>query len=240
MKVSEFTESFLSVPELDVENMPKIRFSEFMKMANTGDILLFSAGDSISRLIRRFTRSPYQHAAILLRERNYGDLGVFQSTPATFFDIRRKKPISGTQLNSARALVEKYAGKVVWRPLIKRNKGRDAWMWSEFSEAIERWTGKPYPIFRGVRTEIGFMKMAVNYILGVIGLGVKLGGDDERFCSELVADTLKEQGLIMTNIRANSLAPVDMSDWRSTLNDHLFKQAIGGDVLIVPDDYEEF
>ncbi len=58
MKVSEFTGSFLSVPELDVENMPKIRFSEFMERANTGDILLFSAGDSISKLIRRFTRSP--------------------------------------------------------------------------------------------------------------------------------------------------------------------------------------
>lgn len=45
------------------------------------------------------------------------------------------------------------------------------------------------------------MKMEINYVLGVIGMGsVKPGDPNKRLCSELVANALKTQGSIMLDV----------------------------------------
>jgi hypothetical protein len=56
--------------------------SDFRKIADTGDILLFTGTSFVTRVQRALTMSEYDHVAMLLRYSN-GKLVMFESTGST-------------------------------------------------------------------------------------------------------------------------------------------------------------
>lgn len=56
-----------------------IALTEFRKLADTGDILLFTGSSFVTRVQRAITMSDYDHVAMLLRYSN-GKLVMFEST----------------------------------------------------------------------------------------------------------------------------------------------------------------
>jgi len=56
-----------------------ISLKDFRKLADTGDILLFTGSSFVTRVQRALTMSDYDHVAMLLRYSN-GKLVMFEST----------------------------------------------------------------------------------------------------------------------------------------------------------------
>jgi len=93
----------------------------------TGDILLCSGNDCISRTIEYFTGSKISHVAMVLRNPTYinnslDEFCVLQSTISYNKDLDDKVKKSGVQIISLYELTEQYSKIYVRRLLVNKNK----------------------------------------------------------------------------------------------------------------------
>ena len=92
----------------------------------TGDILLCSGNDCISRTIEYFTGSKISHVAMVLRNPDYinkslEEFCILQSTINSNLDLDDKVKKSGVQIISLNELMDEYSTIYVRRLIIKRD-----------------------------------------------------------------------------------------------------------------------
>jgi hypothetical protein len=198
------------VPELDESKYETISFSQFKKLAQPGDILLWSGDCDVCRLIRFFSFGPFSHAAMVYRDPDVDGLLVFQSTPGEDYDPILRGMNSGVQVN----FMPESPTKLIWRRVIYDHPGRASWATDELRQHVNENIHREYP---------AMWKLPVNFILGSIGLR-KIG--DAPYCSEAVAEAMISQGTMNFKTVAYKFSPTGMSSERRVLDKELFKTKV--------------
>ena len=54
-------------PPVPYAGAQQLDYSEYLKQARTGDVLLFYGTDDVSKAIQIFTNGPFEHCALLFR-----------------------------------------------------------------------------------------------------------------------------------------------------------------------------
>ncbi len=189
---------------------------QVQRTLNTGDIMLFSASNFQSWMVRVATCSPYSHVAMVVRSRAlsdasrgaHGPLYVWHS-PATRIhgvpDVLTAGEKTGPQLNDLSLLMRNAFCRVHLRRL--RHQRTDV-----STPALLRWMRKEVP----KRYERSFWQLAKSAYDGP-------GGGNRRdlssyFCSELVAQAYIEAGLLDPAMQpSNEYTPADFAGDRLAL-----------------------
>ena len=164
---------------------PQISQTAFLTQVETGDILLFRTNHFVSKTQRAFTRSRYDHVALLFKVHDI--VAFIESTSG-----------NGVVISSWNDFIAdnwhlNYA-KIVYRKLKCRRKEELA---PAFEEFISNAQGKK---FNGSISKI---------------LAKKETNENEGyFCSELVASSYKKAGLLPKEIPASNYWPGNFADER--------------------------
>mmetsp|Transcript_19306 Transcript_19306/g.35560 ORF Transcript_19306/g.35560 Transcript_19306/m.35560 type:complete len:322 (-) Transcript_19306:5435-6400(-) len=159
---------------------------DFLRLANTGDIILFRGCNSLAKLQRAFTRSEYDHVAMIMR---------FYTGEVAFFEAIQGEGVT----------------MVKWEEFKQHN-------WHKLYSRIA------YRQLSIDRSEATLQKLQ-DFIDRVIGLRYKLtiaklcGSRPSRlasrevnyFCSELMAASFQEMGLLPDTLKPGQYLPGDFS-----------------------------
>lgn len=179
-------------------------YAEIRKAVRDGDVLLCSATDDVSRLIRWATKSPWSHVAIAYRLDEIDRVMVLEcvekigvrAVPLSTFISRTS---SGTHPYPGRILLARHAGMGA--------KSR-AKPWKKIAGfAFDR---------LGDRFSIGeVLKIALRIAISGVHRGKlhpSLGPKDEFICSEYVARCLKTVGVEIAWDGRGFVAPADIAN----------------------------
>ncbi len=183
--------------------LPPRPYDEIRREIRDADILLCSARDAFSRLIRWATKSPWSHVAIAFRLAGIDRVMVLEcvehlgvrAVPLSDFIARTSSgvhPYPGRILLARHQAVERIAGSDTMRTL------------SGF--AFDRLGGK----FSRAET----VKIATRICLGRLGVRLPrvFRADDEMICSEYVAGCFARIGLPIPWDGYGFVAPSDIAD----------------------------
>lgn len=164
-------------------------WSELSKDLQTGDIILFHQHGLISRLIDVFTDARFSHVGMVVR---------MNDKPAgeQLYFWQSFEPEGGVVLDALPAFLDKYKhdykGKFVCRHLeVQRTAGME----EALHAFMERVKGRPFPSIWG---------MMSHWMEGKLGID---SGEKSFFCSDLVADSYQNMGLLPEKPPANFYAP---------------------------------
>ena len=162
-----------------------MQWSELSGQLQTGDVILFHQDGLISRLIDLFTDAHYSHVGMVVRQPD-GQLHFWQSF----------EPEGGVVYDPLPGFLyeyqEKYKGRFVVRRLIV---DRTSGMWDALEKFMAEVKGRPFPSIFG---------MLSRWVEGLLGID---SGEDEFFCSDLVADSYIKMGLLPDRPPPNFYAP---------------------------------
>ncbi len=189
---------------------------EYLAQARTGDVALFSSDGFDSRVVKCFTHSPYSHVGQVIVldpiPKDIGGSGVYlwhspagaiRSLPDLLYDPPRAK--SGPQLNDMRDALRVFRNIDaidIRRFRIDRDSSH---AWGAPS------TPPDAPLLTYIRA-----KHRTHYESNIVEL-FKSAEDTftspntedtrEYFCSELVAETFKQFGIMTTDVPSNEFTP---------------------------------
>jgi hypothetical protein len=191
---------------LDV--LPPVPYEQARKLVADGDILLCSAHDPMSRLIRWATRSPWSHIAMAFHIRDIGRVIVLEcvaklgvrAVPLSDFVSRTS---SGVHPYPGRILLARNAG-LARKGGAAREGGAHLRQMSEY--AFDR-LGTPY-------SNLETAKIALRVAAGRLNVRMpgRLSPDDEFVCSEYVARCYAHIGLPVPWDGLGFVAPADFAN----------------------------
>ena len=167
----------------------------------TGDLVLFSGSTMVSRFIRFFGRSNWSHIGMVVVDKVYDQVLIYQATPVDnvddFYSGSAKK---GVQINALSDVLKKYDGEVAIRQLT--NFERTDEVIRAVTQFRREMKNKPFE-----EDYLEFVKACYDGPLG------ENSADDlsSLFCSELVAEAYQRMGLLSESIASNEYTPKDFS-----------------------------
>lgn len=188
--------------------------NEYMAQARTGDIPLFIS-DSVE--IKCFTGSPYTHVGMVvcLEPHILGGSGVYlwHSMPPSshgLLDLLSEPPRhkDGPQLNDLADVLDRYKDVPIHIRRIRfTNNTSHPWATGtvESTAALIAFMRKEH----GKKYETNVMELVKSAYDGPGGQNIE--NTDEYFCSELVAETFKQFGIMNTPQPSNEFYPGNFS-----------------------------
>ena len=189
---------------------------EYLAQARTGDVVLFSSDGFDSRIVKCFTHSPYSHVALVIVldpiPRDIGGSGVYlwhspagaiRSLPDLLYNPPRAK--SGPQLNDMRDALR----------IFRNIDAIDVRRFRIDQDSSHTWgapsVGRNDPLLAFIRTEHRkrYESNIVELFKSTEDTFTSQNTEDtsEYFCSELVAETFKEFGIMTTDVPSNEFTP---------------------------------
>lgn len=186
-----------------LERLKPQPYSTIRDQVRDGDLLLCSATDSVSRLIRWATNSPWSHVAIAYRVEAIDRILVLECVERIGV---RAVPLS-TFISRTSSGVQPYPGKILLarhRALAAKSR-RDPWTkiaTFAFDRLGDRFSAREV------------LKIGLRIVLSRFGrrLHPILGPKDEFICSEYVARCLKTVGLDIPWDGLGFIAPADIAN----------------------------
>lgn len=198
-----------------------ILYSEYIDIAQTGDLVFFSSDLSDLRLVLRY---PWNHVGIVIRDPVRGALlwesNILGDSAQDHHpvDLVSKKSKDGTQLLYLKDKLDNYKGIVSFRRLeskYRRENTEKEWsskllnFSSQFGDVKFRETGKYWaPQFFYMRNLLPF------------GPPEKLSGSifdiRQACCSEICALALREIGALKNTIQPHEVTPVELHKGRGS------------------------
>lgn len=169
----------------------------------TGDIVLFSGDKGIAPLIKLFTKSKWSHVGMVyIRD---GDVCLWESTKiGKVIDTEKGKIVNGVQLPLLSERIRTFSGDVAIR---KINKGFEQDMLQKLHDFRQKVKGRKYEtrkldlllsVYDGIFIPEGFVPDASNDL-------------SSFFCSELIAETYREIGLLLSPQSSSEYTPADFA-----------------------------
>ena len=178
--------------------MEGIYYNEIRDELKTGDMVLFSGGGFVSRMIQMYTRSKWSHVGVVVRDDWYDQLLLWESTTLSKIKTIHGNVRQGVAIRPLSEVVENYDGVVGVRQL-KR----------ELTDSEQITVGDLRKEFKGRDYEtdkLELFRSAYDFI----------GGQNEEdlsslFCSELVAEMYQRLYFISEELPSNEYTPADLS-----------------------------
>ena len=192
----------MAVDESVLKDLRQTPYREIRDAVRDGDILLCSARDVFSRLIRWATKSPWSHCAIAFRIEEIDRVLVLEAVEKLGV---RCVPLSDFLRRTSSGL-EPYPGDIVLarhKGLAAKSRARPMTKMAEF--AFDR---------LGDKFSQGEMyKIALRIVVGRLNrhMPKSLGPDDEFICSEYVARCYKALGIEFPWDGLGFMAPADIA-----------------------------
>jgi hypothetical protein len=177
-------------------------YREVRSLVRDGDILMCSANDSFSRLIRWATRSAWSHCALAVRMEEIDRVMVLECVENMGV---RAVPLSAFIARTSSG-IEPYPGKI----LLARHRGMAA---KSRRQPMQRMAGFAFDRLGDRFSKAEVAKIALRIALGRFRrhLHPSLGPKDEFICSEYVARCLGEIGLKVRWDGLGFIAPADIA-----------------------------
>lgn len=202
-----------------LKNIPN--YEEFVKDLDTGDILLYQTSFWYSRLIEYFTKCPYSHISIVLKNPTWlsdelkEDFYLLESGGEVFPDAVSGKYLFGVQIAPLRNVYEQYAhqnyGHLYVRKLEMKEKSMGE-LQKSILESYRLIRDKPYDIH------------PIDWINSYFDLSKpldKIKGEERTdcfWCSALVSFIYCKCGFLDNNIPWTIIAPSDYCYLNHRLN----------------------
>lgn len=169
----------------------KLSIEETEEIVQTGDILLASGGGLFSSIIKYTARCPWSHAAMIIKEPSIGggDVLLWETTRlAEHMDTLKHKFQNGISLSPLRDKLTYYDGDYICiRRLTVPEELR-----KQFACRLKRVLN-----FDGKQYDSNFLHMWASFHGAITGSStIKTYNKPRFFCSELVALTWAEMGLL--------------------------------------------
>lgn len=177
----------------------KVEYSEIRNNLKTGDIVLFSGRDFVSKLIQFGTRSKWSHVGMIYRIYQLDFVTLWESTTLSdCVDLDSGTKRKGVQLTALSDRVRYYDGEIAIRqlenPVTLAN--------DRLLELRQKLKSKRYET-----SEAELIKSAFDFA----GLNNK-PDLSSVFCSELVAEAYKKLGLLTDRLSSNEYTPSDFAN----------------------------
>lgn len=173
------------------------RYEDLRSGLKTGDILLFAGRGGMSSWIKWFTRSPWSHVGMVVREQALDSVFVWESTTLNDLkDMDTNVPRKGVQLVGLRERVMGYDGEIAVRPLSRRLSAAQL---ANLGRLRSRLAGRPYE-----RSKVELLKAAADMLMPPNREDLT-----SVFCSELVAEAYQAMGLLGEDRPSNEYTPAD-------------------------------
>lgn len=182
--------------------IPALPYDDFLAQADTGDVVLFAGGSAESVAVEWGTLGPFSHAAMVVIGPDGGKyLWQAAGLEVGVDKIKLKKHTGAqvTDLTEAVKLISVHYGEpATWRQLVwDRPPHLDAQIWGVMAGLDGRRFPTAWQLFE-------------DYEEGS-WLGIDLT-DGPMFCSELVAYTFQQIGLMKPHPPANAYSPTAFSE----------------------------
>lgn len=175
-------------------------YSAIRSDLKTGDVVLFSGKGGLSAGIKFATGSQWSHVGLVYYLKEYDLMAIWESTTlTTFADLDTGVPRKGVQIVPLSERIKTYDGEVSIRHL---NKSLSSIRRRRLVTLRERFKGIPYE-----ESELQLIKAAYDGPFGANERDIS-----SLFCSELVAETFQELGILSTTLPSNEYTPADFSD----------------------------
>lgn len=182
-----------------------MKLNKYNKIRNelkTGDIVLFSGKGRISTGIKWFTSSEWSHVGMVLRLLQFDMVLLWESTTLNNIDdVETGIAKKGVQVVSLSKRLQNYDGKAAIRQLSKKLSPKKIKSLIEFKQEVKN---RPYE-----KQNIELLKSAFD---GPFGRNRE--DLSSLFCSELVAESYQQMGLLPNTKIAkasNEYTPADFS-----------------------------
>lgn len=160
--------------------------TEFIRQANTGDILLFRGCNSLAKVQRAFTRSKYDHVALVMRY-STGQLAFFEAIQGEGVTIVRWDEFKQNNW-------QKLYSRIAYRQL---STDRSQKVLQDLQDFIDRVNGRHYRVSIAKLCGSRPSQIASN--------------EANYFCSELTGVCLQVMGCLPSDLRAGQFLPGDFS-----------------------------
>ncbi len=196
--------------ELKKKNCNKVKYEDIRHELKTGDIVLFSGTGLISKVIQWFTKSPYSHVGLVLKDDRWDMVLLWESTTLSKIKTVFGKVKQGVALRPLSMAIENFKGDVVIRKLafrlLESQKNVLIALRQEFKD--KKYEESKWQLF----------KSAYDFI----------GGKNKRdtsslFCSELVAEAYQQMGLLASDVPSNEYTPADFAGDLHLFMNHLLE-----------------
>ncbi len=184
----------------------------------SGDVIAFDGHVGFSALIKLFTKSPYLHVGMVLRDESalFGEtlLLIKSTTNIKLSDADGKQAIKGVQQHFLSQRLAMFDGSAYWVRLkapihqAKLNKML-SWLRSTYAEKV------PYGYARACG-------VALAKIEDACGMEIQ-PNDSTLFCSELVTKALQLAGIVNGSIDPTSQTPANVVNFNFFENPVLIK-----------------
>ncbi len=185
-----------------LQTLPPQSYADIRDQVRDGDILMCSANDSFSRLIRWATGSVWSHCAIAFRMEEIDRVMVLECVEKMGV---RAVPLSAFIARTSNG-IEPYPGKI----LLARHRGMAA---GSRRQPMRRMAGFAFDRLGDRFSKVEAAKIALRIVLGRFHrrLHPSLGPGNEFICSEYVARCLGEVGLKVQWDGLGFIAPCDFA-----------------------------
>jgi hypothetical protein len=177
----------------------------------TGDIVLFNSDFESSKVIELLTGYPFSHSAMVVRNAD-GTLSMWEETPFNELPCQLdQESHAGARLVDLHTVTQEYAKNTFFQTTFRLlDIDRTSAFWthalSGLQTSFQQWNKWPFP---------SDPIMALQYLLGKHQN--IFDSSAPMFCSDLVARTYMQMGLLPMNPVPTSYAPGDFSNLNSKL-----------------------
>lgn len=187
----------------------KITYNELAPLLKTGDIVLYHGDSHFQDIIDKLTGSPYNHMSMVVLSKDIGlndqsaPILLWESTPYTITeDQELHKPKAGPTLVDLKTRIEDELKRGMFQVFVFRQLDHELTpkMYGKLKKAIRKVHPDKFP------TDLWF------FIKGIIGRWFNREVQRSTyFCSELIAYTYQEMGLLTKEHPADYYEPKDFS-----------------------------
>lgn len=192
----------MSVPDDVFDLMPPLSYDEVRREVRDGDILLCSATDLFSRLIRWATHSTWSHCGVAFRIESIDRILVLECVNRIGV---RAVPLSDFIARTSSG-VHPYPGRI----LLARHAAA-----ANFAKAdmMHRMSGFAFDRLGAKFSQVENVKIALRICLGRLGVGLPriVQADDEFICSEYVARCFEAAAIPIAWDGLGFMAPSDIA-----------------------------
>lgn len=216
---------FWDLPSVPVDKLDHMTIADVVETGKTGDLLMFQGVADGSKIIRRFTQSPYSHNLMIIKEDDLfdGKPVLIQATSSQHFDLMHEKRIHGIQLNDIEENLVEYNGEWGLGSTYKENPARVGFRrlsMDQRSEEEEKKLSKALVSFIRETNGIAYaenMSMYSLYVAGLAEIDLEELNGRTYYCASFVAQALMEYGIITDEFVSQQYGPRDFSMKYNTL-----------------------
>lgn len=193
----------MTIPPDILQTLKPQAYADVREQVRDGDILLCSARDPFSRLIRWATKSPWSHVALAFRLPHIDRVIVLECVERLGV---RAAPLSSFVTRTSSGTTP-YPGQILLvRHAALQQRSSDAHLKKIYKFALDRCGAK----FAGKE----ILKIGARIIAGrfVKKMPKSLGPDDEYICSEYVARCFEQIGVQISWDQEGFIAPCDFAN----------------------------